>query len=113
MRRVTIPAMAALIVLALFSGNCLSCPQMLALAASQAHHGCCHQQQTAKTDCPAQSLRQFEKAEAESIVPPALVALAAAPIWSPALAIDSLRSTPAQLAPTPPDPLALQSSLRI
>ena len=59
--------MAALVVVALFWGNCFSCPQMLLQAMQKQAHSCCHKKtQTpapAKVDCQSQGLQTFLKAD--------------------------------------------------
>ena len=66
--------MAVLVVVALFWGNCYSCPQLL-LAAAQ--HGCCHRSKAPKSECSTQSLQSFVKAEKDAPVSIAPVAVAA------------------------------------
>jgi len=75
MRAVVSAAMAALVILVLLAGNCLSCPQMLlAMATHQPSHGCCPHGKTPKTpECASQSLRHFVKAQS---APPAILAVA-------------------------------------
>jgi len=103
--------MAALVVVALFWGNCFSCPQVL--LAAQKHH-CCPRGKADShgksdpQDCNTQGLRNFVKAD-----PAPLAALM--PSESPAklasfLQID-LAPAPAELVPpqfTPPDLLPLR-----
>ncbi len=48
--------MAALIIAALFWGNCFSCPQLL-LAAQK--HGCCPHTKSSKTECQTPGLKSF------------------------------------------------------
>jgi len=63
MRTVSSSVMAALVVVALFWGNCLSCPQLLAaLHSQQPAHGCCHKTGPATTECQSQGLKNFVKA---------------------------------------------------
>jgi len=64
--------MAVLVIAALFWGNCYSCPQMLL---AQQKHGCCPHGKTTRTDCQAQSLQNFEKAEKASVAAPASAVL--------------------------------------
>jgi len=84
--------MAVLVVAALLAGNCFSCPQMLlAMAAHQPAHGCCHRgnphRQTA--ECQTQALRHFVKADVGSPAGPAMaVAVVALPGPLPAIAAD-------------------------
>jgi hypothetical protein len=72
MRRFSIPLLAALVIVALFWGNCLSCPQLLLALNS---HGCCHH---ATIDCQAQALSHFVKADIGAHAP-ALSTVAIAP----------------------------------
>ncbi|MGO9011434.1 MAG: hypothetical protein ACLQPN_15125 [Bryobacteraceae bacterium] len=115
MRQASNILMAALIVAALFGGNCLSCPQMLMVMAShQPGHGCCHHP-TPKIDCHSQVLSHFVKAQGGNVTPmfaaadaaPAIAAVAVATLPRPALA-------PWRAADVaPPDLLSLHSLLRI
>jgi hypothetical protein len=73
--------MAALIVVALFWGNCLSCPQMLlAAAAHQPAHNCCHKTKSAGTTCQSQGLQHFLKAGSGPRTPAVAVAAVQPPI---------------------------------
>lgn len=64
MRAVSNSVMAALVVAALFWGNCFSCPQvLLSLTSKQPAHGCCHRTKQAPQDCRTQVLRSFVKAD--------------------------------------------------
>ncbi len=76
MRTVCTSVMAVLVVVALFWGNCFSCPQVLL---SSAQHGCCHRTKAHKTDCNNQGLQNFVKAEKAAPVSslPVTTALAA------------------------------------
>jgi hypothetical protein len=106
MRRVSSSLLAALIVVALFWGNCLSCPQMLlAVAAHQAAHSCCHRTKPAGTSCQSQGLQHFLKAGPELQTP--AVAVVAVSLPQGALV------APVEVEHAPPDLLALHSSLRI
>ena len=65
--------MAALVVMALFWGNCLSCPQVL--LAAQKHRCCPHGRATphGKSDpqeCSTQGLRNFVKADPAPLAAP-------------------------------------------
>jgi hypothetical protein len=112
MRRVSNILMAALIVSALFFGNCLSCPQMmLAMAGHQPAHSCCHHS-TPRIDCHSPVLSHFVKAQsyaasrlAVSGVAPAIAAITV--VARPAVA--SWRA--ADVAP--PGLLSLRSPLRV
>jgi hypothetical protein len=64
MRAVSNSVMAALVVAALFWGNCFSCPQvLLSLTSKQPAHGCCHRTKQAPQDCRTQVLQNFVKAD--------------------------------------------------
>jgi hypothetical protein len=105
--------MAALIVVALFWGNCLSCPQMLlTVAAHQPAHNCCHRTKTAGTSCQSQGLQLFLKAGPELQTPAAAVVAAVAPAIAVALP-QGARVAPVEVEHAPPDLLALHSSFRI
>jgi len=96
--------MAALVITALFWGNCFSCPQIL--LAAQRHH-CCPHGKADPTECKTQGLRNFVKAEqAAQIAPPAVVAvlqphMVALPLIVPA-------TVPAPAIYTPPNILPLR-----
>jgi hypothetical protein len=101
--------MAALIVVALFWGNCLSCPQMLLNAAS---HNCCHRTKTAGTNCQSQGLQHFLKAAPDVQTP---AAPAVAPV-APAIAVSLPQGAlvaPVEVEHAPPDLLSLHSVFRI
>jgi hypothetical protein len=77
MRAIPNTVMAALVVLALFWGNCFSCP--LALQAEKAAHGCCHHRKptTPSSDnCQTQVLKNFVKADPAAAPAPAPAVLA-------------------------------------
>ena len=106
--------MAALIVVALFWGNCLSCPQMLlAATAHQPGHSCCHKTKTAGTSCQSQGLQHFLKAGPEVRTP--AVAVVVAPV-APAIGValpQGALAAPVEAEHAPPDLLALHSAFRI
>jgi hypothetical protein len=112
MRQVSNILMAALVVTALFLGNCLSCPQVLvAIAGQHAGHSCCHHP-SAKIDCHSQSLSHFVKAQGN---PPPMLAISGV---LPAVAVSSVVSrqviAPLRAADAPPpDLLSLHSLLRV
>ena len=113
MRQVSNILMAALVVSALFFGNCLSCPQVLmAIASHQTGHGCCHHS-TPKIECHAQALSHFVKAQGANVTP-----AFAAPRVTLAIASAAVPAQPA-IAPwrtadvAPPDLLSLHSLLRV
>ena len=105
--------MTALIVAALFWGNCLSCPQMLlAVAAHQPARNCCHKTKSAGTSCQSQGLQHFLKAGPE-LQTPAVAVMAAV---EPAIAVSLPQGAmvaPVEVVHAPPDLLALHSSFRL
>ena len=105
MRGVFNSLMAALVVAALFWGNCFSCPQLL--RAAQNHH-CCPHGKSDPTECKTQGLRSFVKAEKISPVAPAVMA---SDMTLPELAVASIRgpvTDTIQPVFTPPDILPLR-----
>ena len=104
---------AALALIALLWGNCLSCPQMLAASAEKAH-SCCHRHQapTSSAKCQSQGLQNFVKADdgAQPHAAPAAIA-PAEPAAIPLVAASF--DVPALSSHAPPDPLPLVISLRI
>ena len=111
MRTVSSSIMAALVVIALFWGNCYSCPQaMLALADHQPAHQCCHHTKAPVT-CPSPTLHNFVKADSGPSQAPAapVVAMAIQPV-TPAISSEFTFVTAEY---TPPDLLSLNSSFRI
>src|ERR1017187_1126241 len=113
MRTISNTAIAALVVAALFWGNCFSCPQiLLALQSHQPAHGCCHRTKQTTENCQTQVLRHFVKAEAG--VEPAAAPIGAAVVVVPVGLPQGPRlsaSIPAEYAP--PDLLSLQSNFRL
>jgi hypothetical protein len=113
MRTVSSSIMAALVVVALFWGNCLSCPQLLAAVHShQQAHGCCHKTGSPATECQSQGLKNFVKApqgaQAEALpVAMDLVERVAA------AELGGYTSFTAAVAQAAPDLLSLYSSFRI
>ena len=108
--------MAALVTVALFWGNCLSCPQvMLSLQKNKASHDCCKRgQKTAPKSCASQGLQHFVKAEAAA--PAGIAAAAEEAVNVSGVPVPEWRSAPVVLRAAghaPPDLLSLQSSLRI
>ena len=106
MRAVFNSLMAALVVVALFWGNCFSCPQIL-LAAQK--HSCCPPGKANPSESKTQGLRNFVKAE--KIVPGAPAAVVAAVVIAAPPASARLSATsvvPASPAYTPPDLLPLR-----
>jgi hypothetical protein len=105
MRAVFNSFMVALVVVALFWGNCFSCPQLL-LSAQK--HSCCPHGKANPSECKTQGLRNFVKAEKATQIAPAAVvtAVVAAPAAAARLSATSL--VPAPPAYTPPDLLPLR-----
>ena len=96
--------MVALVVTALFWGNCFSCPQIL--LAAQKHH-CCPHGKADPTECKTQGLRNFVKAEQPpQIAPPAVVAAIRPQMAALALSVPATVPVPAIY--TPPDLLPLR-----
>jgi hypothetical protein len=105
MRAIFNSLMAALVVVALFWGNCFSCPQFLVAAQT---HSCCPHGKADPSECKTQGLRSFVKAEkAAQIVPAPVVSAevqpepAASPLSAPVV-------VPAPAEYTPPDLLPLR-----
>ena len=105
--------MAALVVVALFWGNCFSCPQaLLALKTHQPAHQCCHKSKAAAPGCESPNLQQFVKTDPGTQAPaPAPVVMAI--VVAPSIPAQAGEVTPITADYTPPDLLALHSSFRI
>src|SRR4051794_21170013 len=71
MRRFSNTVLAALIVAALFWGNCLSCPQLLLSYAQKASHGCCKRSGPVARTCTTDALKHFVKADRMAVTAPA------------------------------------------
>ena len=102
--------LAALIVAALFWGNCFSCPQLLLSLAKTAPHGCCHRSAPVTQKCTSHVLKNFVKADPVRVAAPAIApvqAFALAP--APAL----FEAAPVLTPYTPTALLELTSPLRI
>jgi len=97
--------MAALVVMALFWGNCFSCPQIL-LAAQK--HGCCPHGKSEQKECKTQGLRNFVNADPVVKVPPAAVQSVAHPVMVYQISLAADRLTPARQNFSPPDLLPLR-----
>jgi hypothetical protein len=103
--------MAVLVIVALFWGNCFSCPQLLQSAIShQAAHGCCHKSKDTRTQCQTQGLRHFVKSAVDFPAPDAVVSAAMVEAPATVAVFPSQGSTPAF---SPPDLVPLNSSFRI
>jgi hypothetical protein len=84
--------MAALIIAALFWGNCFSCPQLL--VAQQ--HQCCHHEKAPTAACQLQNLQHFVKVHAPSPAAPPVVSGPSAvigPVFASVLPASSIAST--------------------
>jgi hypothetical protein len=105
MRAVFNSLMVALVVVALFWGNCFSCPQIL-LAAQR--HSCCPHGKADPKECQTQGLRNFVKAEKAAQTVPAVTAVAAiaAPLGTASLSATLVLPAPPEY--TPPDVLPLR-----
>lgn len=111
MRTVSSSIMAALVVVALFWGNCFSCPQaLLVLTMHQPAHQCCHKTKAPVPTCDTHNLQNFVKADAGAHVP-ALPVAAQVSLTTPLFSSDGW----SRVAPeyTPPDLLSLHSVFRI
>ena len=97
--------MAALVVMALFWGNCFSCPQIL-LAAQK--HGCCPHGKADQKECKTQGLRNFMKADPVVKVVPAVVQGSAPAVLFPASLWSITPSAPVSPSFSPPDLLPLR-----
>ena len=96
--------MVALVVTALFWGNCFSCPQIL--LAAQKHH-CCPHDKADPTECKTQGLRNFVKAEQITQIAPPTVIAAVRP-QTAALPLSVPAAVPVPAIYTPPDLLPLR-----
>jgi hypothetical protein len=111
MRKFLNSMLAALIVAALFWGNCFSCPQLLTALAQKASHGCCKRSAPVTQTCSTNALKNFVKADPAPVTAPA-----AAPFYAvefaPAAAAHPLVAA-LDFPHSPPDLLDLTTSLRI
>jgi hypothetical protein len=108
MRVISTSVRAALIILALFWGNCLTCPQALMAQT----HRCCHKNKQGSQSCQTQVLRQFVKADpAPHAAPvPVVAELSSLPLTVP---VAEWTSLPNASEHAPPDLFSLHSSYRI
>ena len=97
--------MAALVVMALFWGNCFSCPQIL-LAAQK--HGCCPHGKADQKECKTQGLRNFVKADPVVKVAPAVVQTAVPGVTLLQVSVPTFRVAPVPQYFSPPDLLPLR-----
>src|SRR5512140_1438356 len=113
MRTISNAVMAALVVTALFWGNCFSCPQLLlALTSHQPAHGCCHKTKPTTENCQTQALRHVVKAEAQVAATP-VVPVVAVPVLTVALPQGPSLASDIPVEHAPPDLLSLHSTFRI
>ena len=97
--------MAVLVVVALFWGNCFSCPQIL-LAAQK--HNCCPHGKADQKECKTQGLRNFVKADPVVKVAVAETQGAALPATDTASQLVRTRTAPPLQNFSPPDLLPLR-----
>jgi hypothetical protein len=97
--------MATLVVMALFWGNCFSCPQVL-LAAQK--HRCCPHGKADPKECKTQGLRNFVKADPVVKATPAVVETSAPDVILLQISMAAARLAPAPQNFSPPDLLPLR-----
>ena len=111
MRTFSNSVLAALIVAALFWGNCFSCPQLLLSLAQKAPHGCCKRSAPVKQTCTTSVLKNFVKADpvavAAPVAVPERVAVFVPERPGPAIPVASREQH------SPPDLIELTSQIRI
>lgn len=96
--------MAALVIAALFWGNCFSCPHTY-----QPAHRCCHHGKPATEKCSTQGLRHFVQAERSQQAAPAPAAVNVVAMPHPVTRTQALPySSSVPLLHAPPDPLSLR-----
>src|SRR5664279_387341 len=105
MRAVFNSLMAALVVVALFWGNCFSCPQIL-LSAQK--HSCCPHGKANPSECKTQGLRNFVKAEKATPIVPAVAVTAVIEVPAATARLSATLAVPAPPGYTPPDLLPLR-----
>ena len=111
MRTVSSSIMAALVMVALFWGNCFSCPAaVLAYAANRPVHQCCHKSKASTPGCETQNLQQFVKTHTGTQAV-ALPVAALTPIEAPAPLVAA--AAPVVIEYPPPDLLSSNSVLRV
>jgi hypothetical protein len=112
MRTVSSSIMAALVVVALFWGNCFSCPEaVLAYASHRPAHHCCHNSKASTPGCDTQNLQQFVKTHADTQAAAAVPVGVLHTVEAPAMVLEAL--APLVLEYPPPKLLSLNSILRI
>jgi hypothetical protein len=113
MRTISNTVMATLVVVALFWGNCFSCPQvLLALKSHQPAHGCCHRTNQTTQDCQTQVLRHFVKAEVRLVAAPVVPGIVV-PGLTAGLPQEPDGASFIPVEHAPPDLLSLHSNFRI
>jgi hypothetical protein len=105
MRALCNSLMAVLVVVALFWGNCFSCPQIL--LAAQRHH-CCPHSKSGANDCQTQGLRNFVKAEKAPQSVPAAATVSLTAIHPATTSVIVVVTVPVPPEYTPPDSLPLR-----
>jgi hypothetical protein len=105
MRALCNSLMAVLVVVALFWGNCFSCPQIL--LAAQRHH-CCPHSKSGANDCQTQGLRNFVKAEKATQSLPVAATVSITAIRPATTSLIATLIVPAPPEYTPPDSLPLR-----
>ena len=103
MRTISSSVLAALIIAALFWGNCFSCPQLLLAQA----HSCCHKSKPDGAKCQTQSLRHYVKADPADSAP-AVTTVAAVSVPLTARTAVSEAAIPPLPSHTPPDLLSFR-----
>src|SRR5579872_7399679 len=97
MRTYSSSVMVALVVVALFWGNCFTCPQvLLALQTHQEPHGCCHKTRQPAGGCQTQVLGQFVKVDSGNAVAPLPTVAVVAPLVPMILAVSPTAIVPVE-----------------
>ena len=109
--------MAALVIVALFWGNCFSCPQiLLSLKTHQASHACCKRGQKPMVNtCQNQGMQHFLKTDPASVAQleaPSAAALMVVAL-TPPMPQAAVTVVVGMAAHAPPDLLSMHSSFRI
>jgi hypothetical protein len=110
MKAISNSVLAALVVAALFWGNCFSCPQLLLSAAQKSAHGCCKRSAPVTRTCTTGALKHFVKADP---VPVAAPVVAPAEITAEPAVVPVDQPLIAERLHSPPNLLELTSLLRI
>jgi hypothetical protein len=103
MRTFSTSIMAALVIAALFWGNCFSCPLVLAAPA----HPCCPHTKAPAPGCDLQVLQHFVKVDSHAQAVP-IVATVTAGLVQPQLADISPAAQPVAPDNTPPPTISLR-----